>query len=99
MPTPRCDAAASAKKTDADGVERRVEGMTGGFRLAVGPEEREEPVPAYAPAAGRRDNGQQREPTALSRRTGVQLAVLMKDQPVTVEIPRYTINHASEIKR
>jgi ferredoxin, 2Fe-2S len=23
----------------------------------------------------------------------------MKDGPVTVEIPRYTINHASEIKR
>ena len=23
----------------------------------------------------------------------------MKDEPVTVEIPRYTINHASEIKR
>ena len=23
----------------------------------------------------------------------------MKDKPVTVEIPRYTINHASEIKR
>jgi 2Fe-2S ferredoxin len=23
----------------------------------------------------------------------------MKDQPVTVEIPRYTINHASEVKR
>ena len=65
----------------ADGVERLVQRVARGFGLAVGPQQRQEPVPADAAAAGRRDDGQQCQPAALGRRTGMQLAVLVQDQP------------------
>jgi hypothetical protein len=68
-------------KGTADGVERLVKGMARGLGLAVGPQESQEPVPADAAPAGRRDDGQQCQPAALGRRTGVQLAVLVQDQP------------------
>ena len=51
------------------------------------------------------DPATDREDDLLDKAWGLELTsrlscqARMKDKPVTVEIPRYTINHASEIKR
>ena len=62
-------------------MERLVERVARRLGLAVGPEQREQPVPADAPPAGGGDDGEQGQPAALGGGTGVELAVLMQDQP------------------
>ena len=70
-----------AAERAADGVERLVERVTRRFRLAVGPEQREQLLAARAPAAGGGDDGEQRQTPPLGGRPGVQLAVLLEDEP------------------
>ena len=62
-------------------MERLIEGVTCRLGLTAGPEQREQAVAADAPPSGSGDDGQQRQPAALGGRAGMQLAVLVKDQP------------------
>jgi hypothetical protein len=69
-----------AAERPPDGVERLVERVARGLRVAVRPEERQEPLAAGSAAAGRGDHGEQREPAPLGGRPGVQLPVLLEDE-------------------
>jgi hypothetical protein len=69
----------TAQRT-ANGVECLIERVPGRLRLAVGPEERQEPLARHAARPPGRDDGQQRQPATLGGRTGVQLTILVEDQ-------------------
>ena len=76
----------------ADRVERLIEGMAGGLRIGVGPEQREQLVPARAPTTSGGHHGEQGQTAALRGGTGVELPVLLQHQPAEGVQPQHAWN-------
>jgi hypothetical protein len=70
-----------AAERAADGMERLVEQVPGASGSPIGPQDGEQLVAAARRAAGGGDDREQRQPAPLRGGAGMELAVLLEDEP------------------